>query len=459
MALFRSQKEFLTAAAAGDTETVSAYLSKKKKWLQAEDDDGNRAIHLAARHGHIGMVTLLLNSGAALTDHNRESWATPLLEAVTGGHTSLVKFMLEKETTRSISTAPKGMTPLQAAIVHERYDMLQMFIDAKKVDLTAGDPPAVYCAVMNNKPDALDILLSVGADPSVFRSRQVSDRSDEYFGYSYSSRTKTVYDSPLQAAVTRNSTEMLQMLLERGAKKTGEEHPLHGVAAHGNIEAATLLLQHGIIKIGDRNDNNRTALHSAAEKNQPEMARFLLAQGIDKNIQDKDKRTALSYAQQFAMKEMIELLQGPLPPRETLPIRKVEPPSAAPVIEVKPVPAAVVVPVAQPVVIATPPGSTNDVEVWTLAGTHSIAHITVMPVLNKKLTELFNFESRERVTFAENLATKAELMGPQQSFDTISDDALLTAFNEYKRLGGKADEDKVFRHNLNKTQLKKPAGI
>lgn len=459
MALFRSEKEFLDAAAAGDTETVSAYLLKKKKWLQAEDKDGNRAIHLAARNGHIGMVTLLLNSGAAHTDHNRETWATPLLEAVKGGHTSLAKFLLEKETTRSVSTSPKGMTPLQAAIVHERYEILQMFIDAKKVDLTAGDPPAVYCAVMNNKPEALDILLSVGADPSVFRTRQVSDRSDEFFGYSYSSRTKTVYDSPLQAAAARNSTEMLKMLLERGARKTAEEHPLHSVAANGNIEAATLLLQHGIIKVNDRNDGNQTALHSAAEKNQPEMARFLLAQGIDKNTQDKDKRTALSYAQQFAMKEMIELLQGPLPPRETLPVRKAEPQHPAPVVEQKPLPAAVAVPVAQPVVIATPQNSTNDMEVWTLAGTHSIAHITVMPVLNKKLTELFNFESRERVTFSENLSSKAELMGPHQSFDTISDDALQTAFNEYKRLGGKADEDKVFRHNLNKTQLKKPAGI
>ncbi len=457
MALFRSEKKFLAAAASGDTETVSAYLLKKKKWLQAEDDDGNRAIHLAARNGHIGMVTLLLNSGAALTDHNRENWATPLLEAVKGGHTSLVKFMLEKETARSVSTAPKGMTPLQAAIVHERYDMLQMFIDAKKVDLTAGDPPAVYCAVMNNKPEALAILLSVGADPSVVRTRQVADRSDEYFGYSYTSRTKTVYDSPLHAAAACNNTEMLQMLLERGAKKSAEEHPLHSVAAHGNIEAATLLLQHGIIKISDRNDKNQTALHFAAEKNQPEMARFLLAQGIDKNMQDKDKRTALSYAQQFAMKDMIELLQGPLPAREILPIKKVDAPAPGPVVEVKPV--AAILPVAQPVVIDVPPGSTNDLEVWTRAGSHSIAHIMIMPALNKKLTELFNFESRERVTFSENLTTKAELMGPHQSFDTISEDALLAAFREYKRQGGMTDEDKVFKHNVAKTQLKKPAGM
>lgn len=460
MALFRSEKEFLSAAAAGDTETVSAYLAKSKKWLKSQDAEGYRAIHLAARNGHTGVVTLLLNAGANLQEYNQENWATPLLEAVKGGHTSMVKFMLEKETTRTVSTSPHGQTPLQAAIVHERYDILQMFIDAKKADLTAGDPPAVYCAVANNKPEALALLLSVGADANVPRKREVPDRTDEYFGYRYSSRTKTVFDSPLQAAAARNSTEMLRMLLDRGAKKMAEEHPLHNVAAHGNIEAAILLLQPGTIKISDRNDNNQTALHFAAEKNQVEMARFLLAQGIDKNMQDKEKRTALSYAQQFAMKEMIELLQGPLPKRELLPVKKIEPAPPAPVVvEEKPAPAAVAVPVAQPIVIATPPGSTNDVEVWTLAGTHSIAHITVMPVLNKKLTELFNFESRERVTFSENLATKAELMGQQQSFDTISDDALLNAFNEYKRLGGKADEDKVFRHNLNKTQLKKPAGI
>lgn len=458
MALFRSEKEFLTAAAAGDTETVSAYLTKSKKWLKAENDEGYRAIHLAARYGHTGVLTLLLKAGASLQDYNQQNWATPLLEAVIGGHTGLVKFMLEKETTRTVSTSPQGVTPLQAAIIHERYEILQMFIDAKKADLTAGGPPAVYCAVMNNKPEALSILLSVGADPNVVRSREVPDRSEEYFGYRYSTRTKTVYDSPLQAAATLNSVDMMKMLLDRGANKTPDEHPLHSVAAHGNIEAATLLLQHGVIKISDRNAVSQTALHSAAQKNQPEMARFLLAQGIDKNMQDKDKRTALSYAQQFAMKEMIELLQGPLPKREPLPVKPVETPPA-PVVAQKPEPAAVVIPVAQPVVIATPPGSANDVETWTLAGSHSVAHITVMPALNKKLTELFNFESRERVTFSENLATKAELMGPHQNFDTISDDALLKAFSEYKRLGGKADEDKVFRHNLTKNQLKKPTGM
>lgn len=458
MALFRSDKEFLAAAASGDTETVSAYLSKSKKWLKSHDAEGYRAIHLAARHGHTGVLTLLLNSGASPQDYNQANWATPLLEAVKGGHTSLVRFMLDKETNRTVSTSPHGQTPLQAAIIHDRHDILQMFIDAKKADLTAGDPPAVYCAVANNKPEALSILLSVGADPSVPRKREIADRSDEFFGYTYASRTKTVLDSPLQAAAARNNTEMLQMLLERGARKTADEHPLHNAASHGNVEAATLLLQHGIIKIADRNDKNQTALHMAAEKNHVDMARFLLAQGIDKNMQDKDKRTALSYAQQFAMKEMIQLLQGPLPKREPLPVKSVEAPTAL-IVEQKPLPAAVVIPVAQPIVIATPPGSANDVETWTLAGSHSIAHISVMPVLNKKLTELFNFESRERVTFSENLATKAELMGPHQNFDTISDDALLQAFSEYKRLGGKADEDKVFRHNLNKTQLKKPAGI
>lgn len=458
MALFRSDKEFLAAAAAGDTETVSAYLAKSKKWLKSQDAEGYRAIHLAARHGHMGVLTLLLNTGAGLQDYNQENWATPLLEAVKGGHTSMVKFMLEKETIRTVSTSPHGQTPLQAAIIYERYDILQMFIDAKKANLTAGDPPAVYCAVANNKPEALAILLSVGADPSVPRKREVPDRTEEYFGYRYSSRTKTVFDSPLQAAAARNSTEMLEMLLERGAKKTAGEHPLHHVAAHGNIAGATLLLQHGIIKIGDRNDNSQTALHSAAEKNHVEMARFLLAQGVDKNMQDKDKRTALSYAQQFAMKEMIELLQGPLPKRETLAVKPVEV-LPAPVIEQQPAPAAVVIPAGQPIVIATPRGSANDVETWTLAGSHSVAHITVMPVLNKKLTELFNFESRERVTFSENLATKTEIMGPHQNFDTISDDAQLQALSEYKRLGGQAEEDKVFRHNLNKTQLKKPSGM
>ncbi|HYD19211.1 MAG TPA: ankyrin repeat domain-containing protein [Patescibacteria group bacterium] len=458
MALFRSEKEFLEAASSGDPITVSKYLAHSKKWLRAHGKDGAKAIHLAARAGNTGVYTMLEKAGAYAQDRNTENGATPLVEAISAGHISLVRHVLEKETSRGVSTSGQGISALQAAILNDRVEIVELLLEKKLADLTAGNPPAVYYAVMNNKPAMVDVLISAGADPSVPRKQEVPEYDREYFGYSYSSRSKTVLSSPLQAAANINSTELISSLLAAGARKLPDERPLHAVAAAGNIEAAALLLEHGTQRIGDRNDANQSPLHLAAQKNQLEMAKFLLAQGADKNLVDKEKRTALSYAQQFAMKEMIELLQGPLPPRKIVEIRKQDTvPAPVPTFAK---PAAMALPSAADTkkTLAVETAAAPS-ELWTLAGNHSVAHITVMPILNKKLTELFNFQSRERVTFSENLATKLEIMAPHQSFDEIGDEALTHAFQEFTRLGGKADEVKVFKHNLNKTQLKKPAGI
>ncbi len=47
--------------------------------LQVGDTEN---LHLAARHGHTGVVSLLLNAGMSLQSYNQANWSTPLLEAV-----------------------------------------------------------------------------------------------------------------------------------------------------------------------------------------------------------------------------------------------------------------------------------------------------------------------------------------------------------------------------------------
>ena len=59
-------------------------------------------------------------------------------------------------------------------------------------------------------------------------------------------------------------------------------------------------------------------------------------------------------------------------------------------------------------------------ETWTLVAKQSVAHVTNMEALNRKITEIFNFESRERVLITENLKTGAETVGTPESFDTIA---------------------------------------
>lgn len=445
MSFFRTEKEFLAAAAKGDMDVLRHYLEKNPKWLRtAEKKTGDTAIILAARNGQTETVRFLLAKGVRVWEHNK-AYATPLHEAVMHGHIETVKALLEKGATSSINGGSYVRTPLQLAIRHDRLDILKLFVETGKANLTADDPPALFFAVQDRKPEAVRLLLDAGANANVPRVEN---------NYDYWGRHEEKKTSPLQLAVLQNATETALMLLQAGAQALPGETPLHAAAHHGNVELATELIRHGV-STKERNEQQQTALHVAASQNKLEMARFLLAQGIGRDIRDKQGNMAIAYAQQFAMKEMIELLQNPLPPPvEIKPVAAAPKPAPAPVVvEEKPKP---IPPKPAPVPVAPAPAVSTETETWQLAGKNNLVHTSTFPSLGRKLTEIFNFESRERVVITENTVLKTESMGPHVSFDGLTEEYLRRALQEFRKLGGKAEDKYVFRDSLNKTQLRQP---
>lgn len=93
-------------------------------------------------------------------------------------------------------------------------------------------------------------------------------------------------------------------------------------------------------------------------------------------------------------------------------------------------------------------------EGWAIIDEKSVAHITVTPVLNRKLTEIFNFETRERIVISENLSTHAESIAQPASFDSLSKNLIENALDEFEKIGGTADRN----YALNNTRAldKKP---
>jgi len=69
-------------------------------------------------------------------------------------------------------------------------------------------------------------------------------------------------------------------------------------------------------------------------------------------------------------------------------------------------------------------------------------------VLERKLTEIFNFESRDRMVVFENLKNGAEKIMPLESFDALPEETLRKVFLKFTQLGGKADEGMVFRRSI-----------
>lgn len=83
---------------------------------------------------------------------------------------------------------------------------------------------------------------------------------------------------------------------------------------------------------------------------------------------------------------------------------------------------------------------------WSLFSVTKLAHVEISPALGRRLTEIFNFESRERLLISENLHTHAETVLPPVSFDTLPDEAVEKALDKFSTLGGEANKDFVLRH-------------
>ncbi len=77
-------------------------------------------------------------------------------------------------------------------------------------------------------------------------------------------------------------------------------------------------------------------------------------------------------------------------------------------------------------------------ESWALMSKTSIAHVTTAEAIGRKLTEIFNFESRERVLITENLKTGAENMGKPEAFDTLTEGSIKAAETMLKQLNAQA---------------------
>ena len=119
--------------------------------------------------------------------------------------------------------------------------------------------------------------------------------------------------TPLAMACMYNCTEGVRLLLANGANPNNKDHakitPLIE-AAYENADSQ--LVQHLLDARAEVNAQDvwgRTALMGAAHKNNIEVATLLVQAGADKNLLNKDGKSALNIAEQHGYQEMIRLLK------------------------------------------------------------------------------------------------------------------------------------------------------
>jgi len=439
MALFQNFGHLIAAIEKGDASAVAGFIRQQPKWVrEQEKHTGDTALHKATRRGDVAIMKLLLAAGADVDSWNSR-YETPLHMAAESGKPEAVELILaaKPNTISNLNAKTSGRdTALQKAIKSGSAETLNVLLQTGKADLNADNPPAVFYAVQQRKLECLRTLLEAGANPTV---PHTPERSRESYYSRNHDEQQYLPRSPLNEAIKLNETALAMLLLEKGAKELKNEYLLHLAAHHGNMALAAELVALGR-DVNARDSEAMTALHYAAQKNNPAMVQFLLANGADKSLQDKSKRTALAMAQQFALKENIDILQGTTPLTE--PVKR-KPVALAPVEQPKPLPAP------EPVKPGNDP--LFDEESWKLAGKTKLVHINFYPELGRRITEIFNFESRERTIISENLHLRTEAINGQ-SFDKLNEETLTKALEEYRKLGGQVDENKVFKDRMLKAK-------
>lgn len=201
----------LAVAAGCGAIDVACLLIEHRAEIDAVSDGGFTPLHAAALNGHVAMVRLLLEKGAAFVNTPQ---GTPL------------------HTTRSVEVA-------------------KIFLVEKGVHPEAPSPTKatpLHAMSMFNQVPIAELLMDRGADPNRLGARN---------------------ETALFAASANGHAEMVRLLLKRGASANvcneSGETPLHVLAVNDVAAVAELLLEFGADTTA-RDSKGRTALDRAKER-------------------------------------------------------------------------------------------------------------------------------------------------------------------------------------------------
>lgn len=220
-------------------------LIEKGANIHAKNDQGYRAVTLAARHGHADALQVLIENGADIEETYKD--LTPVMLAATHGHTEALRVLIENGA--EIETTHKGLTPVMLATKHGHANALRVLIE-NGADIEAMHKPdsvlhlnsnktvtnALLLAIENADVDCMRVLLESGANTEVKNEKGMTPLM-----------SVVASDDPRVRSRTR---DMLRVLIENGAhinsqRNTARLSPLMYAVLHTNVDAVRVLLENG----------------------------------------------------------------------------------------------------------------------------------------------------------------------------------------------------------------------
>ena len=143
----------------GDNSNDAVYIGKATPLIYA----------IFKSNGSSKIVNALIRKGADVNAVDEEGWST-FLYAAAFGNSSILRSIVSKNKNLVNSKTKDNVTPLHMAVVYDNIDNIKYLVRNLKVDINAQDNDgwtALYYAAANNKRDAYNLLLRLGADKNI----------------------------------------------------------------------------------------------------------------------------------------------------------------------------------------------------------------------------------------------------------------------------------------------------
>ena len=274
----------IRAAANGQLPVVELLLQRGANPLHGTA--GNLLpIHFAAEMGYLEIFKIFLGKDESQLNLREYLGQTPLHKAARRSQEAVADFILSRDGIEADPEDNDGWRPLMYAVDHENVKIVKLILAHSEVDPNHR--------LKDHGQTPLWMAITVADDCAILRA--LLERPDLDL-----TRTARCGEGCVYRACRWSQHAALQLLLDRGADASvsndGGQTPLSVAASVGNKEGVEVLLKQPNIAINQADQTKKTPLMYAAEDNQTQCVKLLLAHGPALEIKDTKGRTALSLA-------------------------------------------------------------------------------------------------------------------------------------------------------------------